>query len=132
MADPLEVLIKNNALLIEQVRLSNEANQQLQQEIAYLREQLAEMDRRMFGRSKETSPELPSGQLSLFGSGPAASAIAIEETVLIKEHPRRKKGTKANKLANLPAEVVAHTLSEEDRLCRICGAVMTDMGSVEV
>lgn len=132
VSDALEVLIKNNALLIEQVRLTNEANQQLQQEISYLREQLAEMNRRMFGQSKESSPDLPNGQLSLFGSEPTPPIIEPDETVLIQEHQRKKKGNKADKLAELPAEVIEHTLSGKNRICDTCGSLMTDMGTVEV
>ena len=64
MADIVETLVNNNAELVKQLTEVNKKNEQLQQQITYLNELISEMNRKLFGKSKEVVPE--DGQLSLF------------------------------------------------------------------
>ena len=79
-----------------------------QMEIELLREQLSAMQHMVFGSSSEKRPQ-------------PKNDTAGE----IEEH-RRGHGPKEQ--PDLPIEVVAHTLPEEDRKCSICGKVLVEMG----
>lgn len=138
--DVKEILEKNNQMLMVQLEQANKRNEQseklnkqLQHEVSYLTELIKEMNRRMFGRSKESSSETIDGQLSLFEeeSIPAAHEELVESTEVVA-HRRKKKGAKAAILASLPGVNVEHELSESERVCDHCGGSMVDMGSKEI
>lgn len=65
MADIVETLVNNNAELVKQLTEVNKKNEQLQQQITYLNELISEMNRKLFGKSKEVVPE--DGQLVVRG-----------------------------------------------------------------
>ena len=73
-----------------------------------LKEQLAAMQRQVFGESSERSP----GEAKPGADEPKA--------------PRRGHGPKSQ--PNLPVEEVTHTLVEDDRSCPICGETLSEMG----
>ena len=102
----------------------------LTQEIKLLREQIAYLTNKMYGRSKESLPEQVSGQLSLglFEEPEIFEELETEETLTVRSHPR-KKGTKANKIAHFPTKEVHHELSEEALDCEKCGSKMVDIGT---
>ena len=79
-----------------------------QMELELLREQLAAMQRKLYGASSEKSPR---------------PAEVDEEKA---ETPRRGHGPKEQ--PDLPIEEVTHTLDEEKRTCSICGQVMVEIG----
>uniref|UniRef100_UPI0035A19750 transposase n=1 Tax=Jeotgalibaca porci TaxID=1868793 RepID=UPI0035A19750 len=81
----------------------------LTQEIKLLREQIAYLTNKMYGRSKESLREQVSGQLSLapFEEPEIFEGLESEETLTVHSHPR-KKGTKANKIAHFPTKEVHH------------------------
>ena len=105
----------------------------LTQEIKLLREQIAYLTNKMYGRSKESLPEQVSGQLSLglFEEPEIFEELETEETLTVRSHPR-KKGTKANKIAHFPTKEVHHELSEEALDCEKCGSKMVDIGTKKV
>lgn len=79
-----------------------------QMELELLKEQLAAMQRQVFGESSERQSRDQQAEAE-----PAKA-------------PRRGHGPKSQ--PNLPVEEVAHTLEEEDRTCSICGETLTEMG----
>jgi transposase len=78
-----------------------------QMELELLREQLAAIKRTLFAESSERRPR---------------SERPEEEP----RPPRRGHGPRSQ--PDLPVEVVAHTLAEQDRTCSICGRAMVAMG----
>lgn len=79
-----------------------------QMELDLLKEQLAAMQRTVFGESSERRP---SGQRDRQDK---------------PKKPQRGHGPKSQ--PDLPVEEVAHTLDEEGRACPFCGEVMVEMG----
>jgi transposase len=79
-----------------------------QMELELLKEQLAAMQRQVFGESSERRP------------------VDKKTDDGKPETPRRGHGPKSQ--PNLPVEEVTHTLEEDDRSCPICGETLTGMG----
>ena len=79
-----------------------------QMELDLLKEQLAAMQRMVFGESSERRPSDRRG---------------TEDEA---KKPRRGHGPKSQ--PDLPVEEVVHTLAEEERSCPICGQQMVEMG----
>jgi len=77
-------------------------------ELELLKEQLAAMQRQVFGESSERRP--------------VDKKIDDEKP----DTPRRGHGPKSQ--PNLPVEEVTHTLEEKERTCAICGETLTEMG----
>ena len=104
--ETLKVKAQNNEQLIAE-------NQQLRKEITALREQVAEMNRRLFGRSKETVKE-NEDQLALFDDQLFSVAETTEEeTVQViesHERKRRPKGKKASLIKDLKANNIHYEL----------------------
>ena len=90
--ETLKVKAQNNEQLIAE-------NQQLRKEITALREQVAEMNRRLFGRSKETVKE-NEDQLALFDDQLFSVAETTEEETVqvIESHERVSVDQKVKKL----------------------------------
>ncbi len=101
-------LSKDNARLrAENARLRG-GDVDPQMEFDLLKEQLAAMQRMVFGESSERTPR--------------ATNAGDEKP----KAPRRGHGPKSQ--PKLPVEEVTHTLAEKDRTCSICGEVLTEMG----
>lgn len=79
-----------------------------QMELKLLKEQLAAMQREVFGESS--------------GRRPREEKPTDDES----KAPRRGHGPKSQ--PNLPVEAVTHTLEEGDRTCQICGETLNEMG----
>ncbi len=116
-------------ILEKQLNESNKRNEQLQQQVAYLTELIREMNREMFGKSKEDIQV--DGQQSLFEDTAPQVPVQDEATTEVSSYKRKSKGTKADKLANFPVEIVERELTDSERECNNCGTHMIDMGSVE-
>ena len=79
-----------------------------QLELELLKEQLAAMQREVFGESSERTPR---------------------ETNPDDDKPKKPRcGHGPKSQPNLPVEKVTHTLEEDDRICSICGKTLTEMG----
>ena len=124
-AGELISLIKQHTLLIEQL-LVKSAN--YEETIAYL-------TRKLYGRSKETSP-IP-GQYSLFNEAETeqdpSEADPDLDTLLSgkkgkEEKKSKKRGTRDESLGNLPIEKVVLKLKGDDRKCDWCGNEMEVLG----
>lgn len=124
-AGELISLIKQHTLLIEQL-LVKTAN--YEETIAYL-------TRKLYGRSKETSP-FP-GQYSLFNEVEAErdpGEVEPDIDSLLSEKKSKgktkskKRGTRNEMLGNLPLEKTVLKLKGEDRICDWCGNEMEVLG----
>lgn len=143
MSNQLEKKTKDNEetaqliqMLHEQMKANQEqlkVNEALMREVQLLREQIDYLTQKLYGRSKETLPEASSGQLSLdlFGEPLALPPVSQEEETEVRSH-KRKKGTKAKKLAAFPAKEVHHVMTDEERTCEKCGTTMVDIGTTKV
>lgn len=69
-----------------------QVNEALTQEVKLLREQIAYLTNKLYGKSKESLPESLSGQLSLdlFGESVVPPAIQ-EEEISVQPHKRKKR-----------------------------------------
>lgn len=122
------------AMLHEQMRANQEQSKVIETltgEVQLLREQIAYLTNKLYGKSKESLPEQLSGQMSLDLFDVPTAPQPLAEEVTIKTHQRRK-GLKAKKLADFPTKEVHHELTEDDRLCAHCGTLMIDMGTKRV
>jgi len=100
-------LNKENAKLRAEVARLRGGDVDPQMELDLLKEQLAAMQRAVFGESSERR-----------GSGQQKDEDKPKE-------PRRGHGP--TKQPDLPVEVVSHTLEEDKRKCPVCGEVMVEM-----
>ncbi len=78
-------------------------------ELELLREQLAALQRKVYGASSERRPHQ-------------------NEATEVVEPPQKRRGHGPRPQPDLPFEVVTHTMAEEERTCSICGRVMVEMG----
>jgi len=129
VADVVETLVKNNTELVKQLAEVNKRNEQLQQQVTYLTELLNEMNRKMFGKSKEDIQV--NGQQSLFEDAAPQVPVQNEATTEVSSYKRKSKGTKADKLAKFPVEIIERELTNDESHCDNCGTDMVDMGSIE-
>lgn len=106
----------------------------LTNEMALLREQVAFLTHKIYGRSKETIPEQTNGQMSLdlFDVPETTSSDEEDEEITVPTHKRKKKGTKASKMAAFPQKEVHHECNEKERQCPNCGDQMNELGTQKV
>jgi len=111
----------------EATRVQMEA---LQQQNAWLMEQLELLKRRMFGTSSQQLDADTRQQLSLFNEAQAQSdqSPPEPETEEITYKRRKQKGKREQDLSGLPVERIEHELPPEERVCPECGEVMKDIG----
>ncbi len=121
-----QMSINQAQILANQKQL--QVNEALTQEVKLLREQIAYLTNKLYGKSKESLPESLSGQLSLDLFGESVVPPAIQEEEISVQPHKRKKGTKAKKLNDFPTREVHCELTEEERHCQQCGTTMSDMG----
>ena len=100
----------------------------------WLLEQLGLAKKRQFGVSSERLQEGLMDQLSLMANEAEAYAYgtknATAEQVAVKAHARKRQSGNVLDIVpeGTPTEVVEHRLSEEERICDVCGAVMEEIG----
>ncbi len=114
-------------------RLAQE-NEWMSGRITWLEEQLKVLSKNHFGSKHETASDEVIGQMMLFDE-PEVYAYLEEirkKTTSVVGYERTAKKEKVFLLDNLPenAEVVEekHELSEEERICPVCGSVMEPAG----
>ena len=126
---------KNTAVSTpEMVTISRAEYEELKLQNRWLLEQLGLAKKRQFGVSSERLEEGLMDQLSLMANEAEAYAYgtrnATEEQVAVKAHARKRQS--GNVLDIVPegtlTEVVEHRLSEGERTCDTCGAVMEEIG----
>ena len=100
----------------------------------WLLEQLGLAKKRQFGTSSEHLQEGLMDQLSLMANEAEAYAYgtknATAEQVAVKAHARKRQSGSVLDIVpeGTPTEVVEHRLSEGERTCDTCGAVMEEIG----
>ncbi len=106
--------------------LQNE-NAFLKEELAELQQQMAWLKKQMLGRKTEQTSVIMDGgtQLSLFGDAQPESASAQEETVTVPKHKRKKKRTHGYWMNKLPIEEIEYR--KEHPVCDHCGAEMKEI-----
>lgn len=101
----------------------------LRVELAYAREQVNQLLRHSFGRSKETVKEENPDQLSLFEEDcQALPPSAPEEVIVVHRRKKKRKGHKAELLKDLPAQEVHYELIGEDCQCPKCQEDLKEIG----
>ena len=124
----LERIDELNEQLKKQTETSNEENQLLREQVAYLTNKL-------FGKSSEKMVD-PDGQLDLFSDDESFSlAETTEEKTEVEEiHYKRKKkiGHKAELIKDLPVRQVFLELPDEACTCDWCNTPMKKIGKNHV
>ena len=116
----------------QQAKLAELAELKLQNQ--WLLEQLGLAKKRQFGASSERLQEGLMDQLSLMANEAETYAYgtrnATAEQVAVKAHARKRHSGNVLDIVpeGTPTEVVEHRLSEEERTCDTCGAVMEEIG----
>lgn len=124
--EALKSIIESNE---EELKKKDEKIQSLEKLNSWYIEQLKLKAREKFGAS---SKKADANQISLFDLFNEAETLQEPITVepeldtVIKEHTR-KKSKRGNKFDKLPVEIVEYKLSDEERICEICGEVLTEM-----
>ncbi|MDR2832226.1 MAG: IS66 family transposase [Streptococcaceae bacterium] len=122
--------------LMVELKRANQTIELQAQEISLLREQVAEMNRRLFGRKKESFNETP-GQMGLFDTDPFTkpelTGEESQEETVVKEHRRfKRKGLKKAKLDGLPTNDIHYQLASNECQCQDCGSNLHNIGSTIV
>ncbi len=111
------------------------ANAQLEGRVRWLEEQLKVLAKNHFGSKHETASEEVIGQMSLLFDEPEVYAHLEEiqqEEIKVPEQKAEKKTKRVFVLDKLPEDVEVksetHELSEEERVCPVCGSVMEPVG----
>ena len=119
----------------EYERLKRE-NEQLEGRVRWLEEQLKVLAKNHFGSKHETASEEVIGQMAMLFDEPELYAhleeIEQESVAAPEKTSAEKKKKRAFILDKLPenaeVKVAAHQLSEAERICPVCGAVMQPVG----
>jgi transposase len=102
--------------------------QKYQEKIAYLEERVRLLQNEIFGRRTEKHYPQDHLQMPLFpnaGQEPSNQDLS-NETIVIAEHSRKKKGRKPLP-ADLPRIDVIHDIPEEEKVCE-CGSCLSRIG----
>lgn len=92
-----------------------------QQELQFLREQLDERTRQLYGRTSERRPAAPDAEAE--GEGPAAAAE--------RKKLKKRKGHGRTAQPDLTVVDVDNDIPPEQRACKTCGQEMAFMGTAE-
>ena len=101
----------------------------LQNEVAFLKAQLANRNKKIFS---STSEKIDPNQLSLFNEAEKESNSNINEPVIeevcyTRKKPSNNTGKKDN-LEGLEKVIIEHKLSEEEAICKECGSPLEIIG----
>ena len=116
------------ALLVAEYDALMEAKSQNE----WLMEQLRLLKKKQSGASSEQTKEPLDGQMSLlFNEVEAYTAPpGPQKTTQVAAHTRKQSGSVKDAVPdNIPVEVVAHRLPEEERVCPQCGERMREIGT---
>lgn len=127
--DLITKLKEENEALKSQLLKKEEKIQSLEKLNDWYIEQLKLRNKEKFGSSSEKADQ---NQLSLFDLFNEAETlkepITVEPTeeTLIQSH-KRKKAKRGSSLSNLPIETIEYKLSDEEKVCDVCGTALTEM-----
>ena len=113
------------------IKTLNETIAKQQAENDNLKAEMAWLKQKLFGSSSERRKDEFPGQLSLFDAEEEKPLELIEpEVVELPKKPRKKKTTLKEQFANIPTrQVMVDTLSDEDKICSVCGTQMVPIGT---
>lgn len=118
----------------EMVTISRAEYDELRLQNQWLLEQLGLAKKRRFGSSSEKMQEEMMDQLALTFSEAEAYAYGTRSTtpeqIAVKAHARKRQSGSVLDIVpeGTATEVVEHRLSEEERICDICGGTMEEIG----
>ena len=128
----------SNAEMVTISRTEYESQQaqltELKLQNQWLLEQLGLAKKRQFGSSSERIQEELMDQLAFSLNEAEAYAYgtksATPEQIAVKAHERKRQSGSVTDIVpeGIPAEVVEHRLSHEERICTSCGTVMEEIG----
>ncbi len=115
------------------IKTLNETISRQQTENDNLKAELSWFRQKFFGASSERRVDLVEGQLSLFDNLPEEETPAelIEpEIVPLPKKPRKAKPSLEVQFKDIPTRtVMADTLTDEDKMCPLCGLEMKPIGT---
>lgn len=118
------------------IKTLNETINRQQKENENLKAELAWFRHKMFSSSSERRTDDIAGQLSLFDESVEVeqpTEFIEPEFVEIPKHTRKKKPTLEEQFGHLPVrQVLADTLTAEDRICPECGSEMLAIGTEHI
>lgn len=124
-------LMKNNDKLLDQIDRIQKQNEAYAQELHLLREQVAYLTKKIFGRSSEKNNDLD-GQVDLFKDDELFNqAETTEEKTIVEEikyKRKKRKGYKAALTKNLPVKEIYCELNDKDCQCDWCTSHMEPIG----
>lgn len=115
------------------IKTLNDTIARQQSENVNLKAELAWFRQKLFGSSSERRIDDIAGQMSLFEALPEEEKpveLIEPEVVELSKKSRKKKPTLAEQFKDIPTrQVLADTLSAEDRICPLCGSEMLSIGT---
>jgi transposase len=126
-------LDENTKLLISKMEKELESKDKeindLKNELAYLKGQLLNKNRKIFGQSSE---QVDANQMSIFdeaekNSDPKATEPILEEITYVRNKKIKTVGKKDN-LANLERVIIEHKLEYDEAICDKCGNPLVIIG----
>lgn len=126
-------LTKANELIADmekQLESKNQEIKQLKNEVSFLKEQVLNKNRKIFGKSSE---QVDVNQISFFNeaeqnSDSKAAEPKIEEITYKRKKPA-KAASKHDNLDGLETVVIEHKLSDKEAICEKCGSPLVVIGS---
>lgn len=123
------LLIESLQKMLEERNAKDDAKDRI---IADLEAQLAYLKQKLFGSTSESRKVEFEGQIGLFDDLVEKPVVTIEpECIEVKSYTKQKKAkpTYDEMFNNLPVEQrIVNTLSDEDKICGICGTTMPPIG----
>lgn len=113
------------------IKMLNETIAKQQTENDNLKAQMEWLKQKLFGSSSERCKDSIPGQMSLFDDEDEKTLEVIEpEVIELPKKPRRKRPTLKEQFENLPTkQIIVDTLSDEDKICPVCGTQMVPIGT---
>ena len=115
------------------IKVLNDTITRQQSENDNLKAELAWLRQKMFGSSSERRMDEVTGQMSLFENLPGEEKpveLIEPEVVEQSKKSRKKKPTLEEQFKDIPTrQVLADTLSDEDKICPLCGSEMLAIGT---
>ncbi|NRT86481.1 IS66 family transposase zinc-finger binding domain-containing protein [Clostridium beijerinckii] len=113
----------------EQIESKDKEIDNLKKELAFLKGQLLNKNRKIFGQSSE---QVDSRQISLFNDAEKNSDLKIEEPTVEEITYTRKKSSshsgKKDNLSGLDRVIIEHKLDESEAVCDKCGNNLVVIG----
>lgn len=114
------------------IKTLNDTIARQQSENDNLKAELAWFRQKLFGSSSERRMDDIAGQMSLFENHEEEKPVELIEPEVVEQpkKSRKKKPTLAEQFKDIPTrQVTVNTLSDEDKICPLCGSEMLAIGT---